>query len=73
MQAKKGAAADIDSPLFPTFSLALFVLPKVLETNIWFQFIKTQLMAGFKKILQWQKFCYVSNRVGRITDLFPEI
>lgn len=64
---KKGTAADINAPFF-SFSLAIFVLRKVSETNIWFQFIKTQPNdgpgLGFKKILQthaWKAFFHMAK------------
>lgn len=48
---QKGQSGRYKLPLFP-LSLALFVLRKVLETNIWIQFIRTQLMVGLVWVLK---------------------
>lgn len=84
---KKGAAADIISPFFPLSLSPSLCFEKFWRQISGFNSLKPNYSndgpgLGFKKSLQararvaffkWQKLCYDSNRVGRITNLFPEI
>lgn len=60
---KNGKAAVITSPFF---AFSLCSEKDILETNIWFEVIRTQLMMGLVELLKWY---YMHGLVFQITKV----